>query len=1494
MRRLLIALLAVATICFWSCSTEELNSLDQRVSALESDQINAIEQQIQSIASSIIVLQNTSDELKEYLSVLQKEQTVLAKTDKELSDQITELTKKMGEEISNAEAEILAEVETQKSIVEAQLGVISQTINNLSNSYAELDNRISTLQSYIDSEIQTTKDWVAATFVTLEQYNATTSIVANIQTQIQTLTTQIASLQNLVSVEEMEEALSSLDGELRETIQDVIQNANTAITTASESIKAAYTKDIADALSASEISLKAWINEQLTAYYTAIQVEAKLLEVKNYYDYHLNSQKTYLTSLITNLEISLTTTISNNEALINALDIGSSSQVAGIATKATAVSNTALEIVSNAKAIIQNVTDNDACEGLIAANKTLIASNQTTVSALYSVNAGAIGDNASDIASTAALISANAVAIFNNAKALSDNAAEVIALQAKLGKTITEITAAYKEAISDAISNYNGIIVGKIAQEVSSLNSRIDAEVATINAAIDALAGRVTTCEKDIKSIKNTIYLIQEDIKDIQNQISDLLSRIQSFSYIPRYSDGKAIITYTNNEGITPGTAELDFAIRPSEAAAELIKVWQSALYVKAVYTITKAAPEMVDLSIENASVSDGVLSIVVDGTPLSEAFFLSQISASIQVGITDGKNDIASDYIQLAPWTTDVVAIEDNNFKSYLLENYDSNADGEISVAEAKNVTDIDAPMLNISSLKGIEYFSNLKTIDVSSNKLTSLSLVHCPKLTDIAVNGNKLQSLNLSGLASLKNLDCSSNKLERLDVSSASGLLTLYCASNEIGFLVLKNNKALKELQCASNNLASLDLSNNTKLTSIYCGKNLLKTLDLSKQTALIYLDCSYNSLSGLNLGQNEALTELSCGNNSLSSLDLFNNTALTEMDCKSNLIESLDVTRLSALQTLDCSSNSLSSLDVSKSSALTALDCTGNPSMKKLWLKDSAQQTSMSINKDNATEIFFNSGGIYIPDAKLKAYLVANYDDDGDGEISIAESENVTLINCSGRSIADLTGLEVCTNITYVNCANNSLAKIDFHTLAKLKTLICYGNPLSDINLNNCKSLSSFKIADADTEALVSADDVNWVKVVGYSGATTLKFSIKNVPSIQGLFFTGSSVLKTLDFRDNSINYIRAYANTSLTSLLVNDSLVSINANGCTSLTGIDVSSCTKLQQFVLYNCGLASVDVTSCPQLWSLKVDKNNISTVDITHNPKLKILEIAYNQLTKLDVTQNPLLERLDAGANSLSSVNVRNSSCLKYFSVALNDAITILNVSNNTQLETLILSDTSVDALDLTNNTLLKSLQISRTAITSLDLREQTNTITFSANGMTQPVAISYLPGQDIIPNIGAVLSIGGVPGVVYSNASKAVKLVSMEEGEAAWSTETGVLYSGERSTDFELTMESVTSRGIAKYPAFKWCSLLGTEWNLPNKTETESIYSNKERINTSLNDVGAAQISTQYWTCNGYFVETYPWTEKAWFIDFSNESSSHMSTAERTQTKKVRAVRTL
>ena len=210
------------------------------------------------------------------------------------------------------------------------------------------------------------------------------------------------------------------------------------------------------------------------------------------------------------------------------------------------------------------------------------------------------------------------------------------------------------ESVSEMETHIDSIVVAQAKTTLESLKDEMLSEI--VLSITSDYSKAISEAKIEIeaaytKAIADAIAALETSLKAwVNEQIAAILSRIQSVSYVPKYSDGKATMTYTDVGSITPGVAVLDFEIHPSSAAAELVKIWQSAISMTAVYTITRAAPTVVPLTIESVTEDNGYISVTVSGGNLSEDFFLGDCSANVRMKISYGNNELATDYIKLLP----------------------------------------------------------------------------------------------------------------------------------------------------------------------------------------------------------------------------------------------------------------------------------------------------------------------------------------------------------------------------------------------------------------------------------------------------------------------------------------------------------------------------------------------------------------------------------------------------------------------------------------------------------------------------------------------------------------------------------------------------------------------------------------------------------------------------------------------------------------------------
>lgn len=197
-----------------------------------------------------------------------------------------------------------------------------------------------------------------------------------------------------------------------------------------------------------------------------------------------------------------------------------------------------------------------------------------------------------------------------------------------------------------------------------------------------------------------------------------------------------------------------------------------------------------------------------------------------------------------------DEINFPDEIFRNYVISEFDEDNNGKLSEEEIANVTFIPVNRKEITSLKGIEYFTALETLDCGYNQLTTLDISRNTALKSLICSGNQLTSLDISKNTALTYLWCGFNQLMALDVSKNIALEELYCYQNQLKVLDVSINNNLRTLDCDQTQLTSLDVSKNISLTSLDCSSNQLTFLDVSKNITLISLTCYGNPLTELKL--------------------------------------------------------------------------------------------------------------------------------------------------------------------------------------------------------------------------------------------------------------------------------------------------------------------------------------------------------------------------------------------------------------------------------------------------------------------------------------------------------------------------------------------------------------------------------------------------------------------------------------------------------------------
>ena len=314
-------------------------------------------------------------------------------------------------------------------------------------------------------------------------------------------------------------------------------------------------------------------------------------------------------------------------------------------------------------------------------------------------------------------------------------------------------------------------------------------------------------------------------------------------------------------------------------------------------------------------------------------------------------------------------IIFEDANFKAYLVANFDTDGDGEISKEEALAITKIIVGTKDIESLAGIEHMANLtelrcegpwsifepeedpegklKTLDVSKNvnltilycgfnQLTSLDVTNNPKIEQLRCAGNNLNSLDVSKNTELIEFEAYNNRLSSIDVSNNPELEYIDLTNNQIKSIDVSNNPELDYIDLTNNQIKSIDVSKNLELERITCSDNKLTSIDVTNNQKLTTLNISGNSIVKIDLGNNPELKHLICNKNKISELELSNNKKLKSLNVNDNNLTSLTMNCCPEIKTLKANNNLIKEMDISELTSLFDFYCSGNP-LETLYVFD-----------------------------------------------------------------------------------------------------------------------------------------------------------------------------------------------------------------------------------------------------------------------------------------------------------------------------------------------------------------------------------------------------------------------------------------------------------------------------------------------------------------------------------------------------------------------------
>ena len=395
---------------------------------------------------------------------------------------------------------------------------------------------------------------------------------------------------------------------------------------------------------------------------------------------------------------------------------------------------------------------------------------------------------------------------------------------------------------------------------------------------------------------------------------------------------------------------------------------------------------------------------------------------------------------------------------------------------------------------------------------------------------------------------------------------------------------------------------------------------------------------------------------------------------------------------------------------------------------------------------------------PDNNFRSYLASLYPK---MYITESESQALTDLNVSGKSISSMEGIQYLEHVKYLYCQSNSLTSLDLSGNSALTTLNCSNNNLTSLTgLDDNTNITSIicsnnkfttlylqrmpKLTSLDVRNNPSLTDLHCrysaltsLSLSGCSNLQTLdcqrnsftSLTITGMTKLHDLNCKDNYSLKTLNCYNNALTYLNVWGCNELTSLsCYGNKFTSLSVNSRSKLTTLDCHNNPLLQTLNCYENALTSLDVSGCSELTSLDCEKNKFTSLTVTNHPKLQTL----------DCSGNSLLEFLNCSNNALTSLDINSCSQLQDLICDFNDFETFdcsgknlssLSISYNPQLTRLYCNDNALTTLEVYGCTSLSVLQCTKNQLAELDLKDcaALQFLTMWGNKI-QSIDLSYCP----------------------------------------------------------------------------------------------------------------------------------------------------------------------
>ena len=288
---------------------------------------------------------------------------------------------------------------------------------------------------------------------------------------------------------------------------------------------------------------------------------------------------------------------------------------------------------------------------------------------------------------------------------------------------------------------------------------------------------------------------------------------------------------------------------------------------------------------------------------------------------------------------------------------------------------------------------------------------------------------------------------------------------------------------------------------------------------------------------------------------------------------------------------------------------------------------------------------------------------------------------------------TTITVSGQVTEFQLQNAQLTSAAIDGMSKLEKLDLSKNTLTSFELLSVTPLTSLNLSynniqnSPSTNPTLTLENcgktLEWLTLNNNTGLqclnvqslTVLKYlTLNNCPDFASIFIclpeSSQNTLTSINLSNCCLNNFYPVSLPALRTLILSNNrlmtagtdnpfvlgdypeLTSLALSNNKSVSTLDVTKCTKLEELFINGCNFEIIDVSQAPALRTLNVADNKIRSLDLGNNTAISTLNISGNPISTLDVSKLPSIASLNISNTQISRVDLMEAYFLKNFNAS--------------------------------------------------------------------------------------------------------------------------------------------------------------------------------------------------------------------------------------------------